>query len=447
VGDANATLTLGSTNDAMVEQVITIVMTDANDGEATSDVLGALGTVTEGSAFTPNNIWAPPFTISNGATILEAGDIMVLTYKPFVVDTLIGGYVYPDKPNATREKYRIVDNDHKTITAAAGSTLTTSGAISDEFMVVAPQEMAGGKDGIANLTDADYNQQAWDVSNSPFNQFEGKNLGLVKLAAPGITATSVQKAGVAYAEAKNYQFRYEVTSDIVTEADVDAYINDTLGRNDFAVVSFPSYAYVTDPEATADGRLKLVSITGQIHGREARIAADYKGYHKAQAGTEATLPKILKLPTGDVLLDEEYLNPLGIGIIKKSKGNHIIWGDRTLWLDPNWKWKHQREMMSNYEHTLQENFDWIVFQINDPLTEKPALTSLKVYFLPEWQKKRALRGNTFNEAAIIKIDNEINTDITRASGDMWAQISLKLADTVERFNILIGKAGIFESVG
>ena len=116
-------------------------------------------------------------------------------------------------------------------------------------------------------------------------------------------------------------------------------------------------------------------------------------------------------------------------------------------MDPNWKWKHQREQMSYYEHNLQENFDWIVFQINDPLTEKPALTSLKVYFLPEWQRKRAIRGDTFEDAAILKIDSEINTDVTRADGDMWAQVKLRLADTVERFNILIGKAGIFESVG
>jgi hypothetical protein len=67
-----------------------------------------------------------------------------------------------------------------------------------------------------------------------------------------------------------------------------------------------------------------------IHGREARIAADYSGYHKAEAGTDAILPAILDLPTGDAILDEEMLNPVGISIIKKKSGNFILWGDRTF---------------------------------------------------------------------------------------------------------------------
>jgi hypothetical protein len=101
--------------------------------------------------------------------------------------------------------------------------------------------------------------------------------------------------------------------------------------------------------------------------------------------------------------------------------------------------------MSHYEHVLQENFDWIVFAINDITTEKMALTSLKSYFQPEFTK-RALRGKTFEEAAIFKIDAENNTDATRAAGDMYADVSLRLADTVERFIIRIGKQGVFESV-
>ena len=28
-------------------------------------------------------------------------------------------------------------------------------------------------------------------------------------------------------------------------------------------------------------------------------------------------------------------------------------------------WKHQREQMSYYENVMRENFDWIVFDIND----------------------------------------------------------------------------------
>lgn len=446
IGDANGTCALGTTTDDMVDQTITITFTAPTTFGAVSDKFGNLGTGTVGSLFTPNNDWSPPFTLTAGATAWETDDVATLVYRPFIKDALINGYVYPDKVNAKRERYRIVDNDHKTVTAAPGSDLTASGAINDLFMIVAPHELEGGRDGIADLVDGDYNQQAWNLGGSPFDRIVGRNLGLVKFATPGVTATAVQKAGIAFADAANQQYREEIPSTTVTEDAADIYVNDTIGRNDFAVVSFPSYGYVADPEGQAQGKLKLVSLTGMIHGREARIANDWLGYHKAGAGQDAILPSVLKLPTGEAILNEEYLNPIGIGIIKKLKGNFVIWGDRTLNLDPTWKWKHQREQMCYYENVLRESFDWIIFAINDPITEKQALAALKIFFLPEWRTKRALQGETFEEAAIIRVDSEINTPVTRAAGDMYAEVSLWLADTVERFIVRISKQGVFETV-
>ncbi len=444
VGLGDPTFALGATTDAMRAQKITITMADATNGTAVSDKFGALGAVVLGTPFVPNNKWTPPFTVTAGGTALVATDTLVINYKPMIADSLIGGRVFPDKPNSKLEKYRIVDNDHKTITAADGSDMTTSGATDDYFLVEAAQEMDGGRDGHSDLTDADYNQQLWDTSSSPFNRTMNRNLGLVKMATPGITSTSVQKAGKAYAEAKNYQYRYECPSATVTESGAITYVNDTLGRSDFAVMAFPSYCDVADPEGNGEGKRKTVPNTGMIHGREARTAADYDGYHKAAAGLEATLPAILAIPTGDVILDEEALNPVGIAVVKKIKGNFVIWGDRMLALDPTWKWKHQRELMSHYEHNLQENFDWIVFAINDAIEQKRVLTAVQAFFLPEWQK-RALRGDTFEQAAIFKIDNENNTNLTMANGDMNLEILLRLADTVERLKISIGKQGIFDS--
>jgi hypothetical protein len=445
-GDATPTLTLGTTTDSHLAQKLTITMTAADAGNVVSDKFGAVGTITVGTPYDNTDYkWVPPFTIANGGEALEATDVIVINYKPFVLDSLIGGYLYPDKINASSTRYRIVDNDHKTITVADGSDMTSVAAAADEYMVVAPLEMSGGKDGNASVDSTSYSQQAWDVDNSPFNRLFGKNMGLIKYATPGVTTTAVQKAGVAYAEAKNHQYRYEITSDTVTEAGAITYVNDTLGRNDFAVVAFPSYGTVPDPLSN-EGKTKTVTLTGMIHGREARIAADYDGYHKAEAGIDAKLPKLLDIPTSDAILNEELLNPAGIAIIKKVKGNFIIWGDRTVHSDPTWKWKHQRETMSYYEHVLQESFDWIIFMINDRTTESLAISALNSFFLPEFAK-RAVRGNTYKEAVIIKLDDELNTDATRANGDMISEIKLRLADTVERFIIRIGKQGIFESVG
>ena len=114
----------------------------------------------------------------------------------------------------------------------------------DEFRVQSLSSLSGGRDGNADISDTNYNDQAWDTADSPFNDVIGKNLGLIKFASPGVTSTLVQKGGVAYAEAKNHQYRYEVPFNVTTESGVDTYVNDTLGRNDYAVVSWPSRGHI-----------------------------------------------------------------------------------------------------------------------------------------------------------------------------------------------------------
>jgi len=443
----NPTMALGTTTDEMVPQTITITMTSATTGDAVSDKFGDLGEVTLGEEFGPDIKWAPPFTITAGGTALSSDDVLTIEFFPLETGKLVGGLLYPDKVNAKRKFYRIVSNTHKTITVASGIDLTADAESSDEFMVSAPIEMKGGRDGNSEIVDANY-EQAWDTESSPFNDVAGMNLGLIKFATPGIASTAVQKAGVAYASAKNHQYRSEIPSNVTTEIGALSYVNDTLGRSDYQKVNFPSYGDVPhpDPASAREGKLKTISLTGMIHGREARIAADYDGYHKAQAGVEATLPRLLRLPTGDRKLNEELLNPAGINVIKKSRGNFILWGDRTTHLDPTWKFAHQREQMSYYEHVLLENFDWIIFTINDAISDKQAETALIQFFMPEWSK-RALRGASFQEACVIKVDDELNTNAVRANGDKIASISLRLADTTERFIIRVGKMGVFESVG
>ena len=446
VGDGDGTCALGTTTNDMVDDTITITFGTVPAFTVSSAKFGDLGGANIGSLFTPNNDWSPPFTLTDGGTAWESADKATLVYRPFITDALIGGYIYPDKVNAKKVRFRIVDNDHKTITAAPGSDMTADGAIDDYFMVVAPMELENGKDGIADLIDADYENQAWNPGGSPFDRIRNRNFGLVKMATPGVTATAVQKAGIAYAEAKNHQYRYEFPSNVVTEEAADTYVNDTLGRNDFAAAILPSYSYVSDPEGQGQGKMKLVSSTGMIHGREAKIANAYEGYHKAEAGEDAILPRILKLPTGETILDEEYLNPIGIGVIKKIKGNFVIWGDRMLNIDPNWQWKHQRELMSYYEQVLIESFGWIIFAISDPIEWKRALSSLVAFFKPEYEKRALNNAFPFNEAAKFKIDSENNDETTQAAGDTYAEISLLLAETTERFIMRVSKGGVFERV-
>lgn len=455
-GGGDPTFAIGTTNDSMLPQTITITMTAATTGTAVSDRFGALGTVTLGTLFDPpaaaggalTNKWVPPFTVTAGGTPLAATDQLTIVYKPFAKDELINGLIYPDKSAAAnkRTSFRITDNDHKSITIASGSDLTLAGALTggEEFLVEQDLELCAGRDGNADVSDAEYINQAWDSDSSPFNRIVGKNLGLIKFGTPGVTSVSVQKAGKNYAELKNHQYRYEIPAATVTEAGADEYVNETLGRSDYAVVSFPSYGSKIDPDGQ-QGKLKQVPLTGMIHGREARITNDFLGYHKAGAGLDATLPALLKIPTGDVILNEEFLNPRGINVVKKKSGNFILWGDRTLHLDPQWRFKHERETMSFYEQVLAENFDFIIFALNSPETRDIVRTTLQAFFQIEYAKNALDNDFAFEDAASIKIDAENNTPLTKSQGDLFAEILLRLTGTVERLRIKIGKQGIFES--
>lgn len=435
-----AALTYGG---SLKRDTLTLTCTVGGSGATftvVSALQGALPNLTEATPYATNEYLAG-FTLNATGQEFTVGDVVVIEFYPFPVNGFAGGILTPDHVNARRTRFPIVSNTVSTITVKTGSDLTAVGAIGDKFMVEAPQSLGGGYDGIEGVDDSEY-IVAWDSGTSPFNSLFGKNKGFVKLATPGVTATAVQKAGLSYAESKNYGYRVEIPANILTDDAAEAYINETIGRNDFGKVHFPSYAYVPNP--LGEG-LKLATLTGAFHGREALVAKNYDGYHKVAGGIDVTLPNVIKLPTLERVLDEELLNPAGINVVKFVKGNAIMWGARSISIDPAFRFVQQREQLSHYENIFRENFDFIIFAINNATARSRFETSFVTFFLPEFAKG-ALNGNTFEEAVSVKIDDENNPAEEVAAGNLNAEIKLKLAETVERFVITIGKAGIFEDL-
>lgn len=451
----NPTVTAGTTTETMATPVRFDVVMSSGTAFTVNELPDdggpgvAVGTGTLGTPFTPASTHLPPFTLANGSTHLASGDHVQLSYNPLTPDVLVGSLVYPDPTTYPMRGFRISGNTHSALTIGSGDLTHPAGpdgSVADgslPFTVVAPMPLTGGKDGIAGITDQDYLDML-DPETSPLRALLAENKGLVKLAIPGVTSTTVQQAMLALAEQYNWQGRVEFPDTITSEDDALDFVNTTIGRSDMGKCHLPSYADVANPDKP--GTLKRTTLTGMIHGREALIAKNFQGYHKAAAGVDTMyqLPKVLQLPASG--LNEEVLNPAGINVVKRNKGRFIMWGDRTIASDPTWKFAHHRELMSHYENQLREGFDTIVFGINDPAMQGQVITSLRAFFLPEWQK-RALRGTTLDDAAVIKVDNDVNTDQTRANGDLIAELSLRLADTIERFVIRVGKAGIFESTG
>lgn len=428
------------------KDVLTLTCTDDSSAGAAvfsveSDLQGFLSDLTEGAAYETNE-YSLDFTLSNtGTGEFAVGDVVKLALYPFATNSLVDQVLIPDHQNNRRVRFAIVSNTADTITVRDGSDMTAVAVAGEDFVVESLSELGGGYDGLEGVVDSTYTA-AYDTGTSLLRQLLGKNKGLIKLATPGVTATAVQKAGVAFAEANNWQYRYEIPANITDESSADIYINETLGRNDFAKVHFPSYGFIPNPEGAG---LKLVSLTGSIHGREAKIANDFGGYHKVAGGVSVTLPNVLKLTTGDKVLDEEFLNPLGINVIVKKQGNFVLWGARSLSIDPAFKFIQHREQLSHYENIFRDSFDFIIFAINNASNRERLRTALIAFFLLEFAKG-AIAGNNIQDAVSIKIDDENNPPEAAASGDLNCEIKIRLPETVERFVITASKAGIFEDL-
>lgn len=403
-------------------------------------------TVTSGETFAPPNDFGSGFkivdTTKDSTKIFGVGDTLTLFITPLEVGKLVGGVLIPNVIQR-RIKFKITANTANSITVKAGSNMTANAAASDNFRVEYVQELGKGYDGIANISDVHYTS-AYDPESSPLRSLRGGNLGLVKLATPGVTSSSVQKSGAELAEAQNWQYRYEVPASIVTEDAAEEFINDQIGRNDYAVVTWPSFAKVLSPNGNG---LKLTSQTGAIHGAEARVSNDFQGYHKAAAGIDVILSNVVALPDGfeGRTLNEEFLDPIGINILKIKDGNFILWGDETVGTSGGRKFKHKREYLSHVENVFLENFDFIIFALNDEQSDKLLHSSFIQFFTPEFAK-RAVRGKDLADAVQIKIDAENNTNLTRSQGDLNAELRLRIADTVKRFIITISELGVTESV-
>lgn len=402
--------------------------------------------------------YAAPNKFSIGFTITESGPAdgqkFVVRVFPLHEDEAIDGKIYfPDESFAPSGGWLITDNAESTL-KSSNADFTNNGGLSGDVNVRLEykQQFGFGYDGLGEL-DTTHFTAAFDVLNSPFNQLKDQGYGLVKFATPGITRLGsdhsgvdeilVEKAGINFAETKNHQYREEIPKGTTDEFSAKAYVQDTIGKNTYKKTVFPSWCSVSDPVLL--GRLKDIPTTGMVHGREAMWARDWDGYHKVCAGTEVKLPRIKKLPTGKRTLNEELLNPAGIQQILKKAGNYVLWGAQIPSTDPAFKFTQHRETLSYYEHVLMENFDYIIFAINDKEEWPGLLANLKSFFLPEW-RKRAIRGDTFEQAAQMKIDEENNDNVTAGAGEMHAEIKVRIADTVEKFIMTVSKAGVFESL-
>ena len=324
----------------------------------------------------------------------------------FLSQVKVGDYLY-DPNSKTSRKVRFVSGNTSLILETAfpigipsltktvrlgylevgqGYDLTEWCAAGDRYLSSYAQNLTRGYDGNTGSVIPFYFTKYLDLDRNHLeNATFGQNLGLIRIACPGISDVTVQKAGLAYAAGKAYEFRGEIPSTYNTAAAAEAFLNQDLGRNDFLVTAFPSYGFISSPFGYGD---RLVSLSGELMGGESYKACVSEGYHVPFAGVQAILGRVTKLPFEAFPSDEAILNVAGIHTIKRIFGNVVNYGARSPAISPTYDFTHIRRTQSNFVRIFLEARTLIelLFSPNQPYLVEQVILILNNFARREYRK-------------------------------------------------------------
>ena len=372
-------------------------------------------------------------------TISSLGTVVTGTDSQFRSEVKPGDYLYD--PNTKQARRVRVVNSNLVLTletafsaniqplssgticgfleCSAGYNLLQMTEVGNRFIVSYPQYLSQGYDGnLAGIIPYDYTRYFDSDSSLLENAAWGKNLGLIKIAIPGVSDTYIQKAAANYAAFVSYEFRAEIPSNYTNAAIAEQFVNNELGRNDFQTVDFPSYVFIQSPLSNGE---RLISVSGDHLGRESDKANVSGGYHRPFAGMKATLPRVTRLPIDIQPQEEALLNLAGITCIKELWGNVVVWGARATALDPMYDFAHVRRIQSNYVRLFLENRQLLslLFEPNQPEELDQVIMILDNWARSERKKGVFTQYLTFEQSVEIAAANSnsgLVTDSNSAVG-------------------------------
>ncbi len=361
-----------------------------------------------------------PLTLEG--TISSSGVVVTGTGTTFLTSLQVGDYLYIPHLNVARKVRLISSNTSLTLDSAFASNLPSltvagrSGHIKvdqgydltrvaqqgDRFLVVYPTELAGGYDGdTATLIPFHFTKYADIDRNHLENAVFGRNQGLIRMATPGISDISTQQQFARYASAKAYEYRCEIPSTFTSASAAESFVINSIGRDDFITVAFPSYGFISNPLGAGE---RMITLSGEIMGGESRKANQVQGYHAPFAGISAFLSRITRLPYESSPSDEAILNLAGIQPIKYLDGRAVVFGARSPSLSPTYDFTHIRRIQSNYVRIFLEARTMLemIFSPNQPELVDQIVMLLNNFARREYRKGVMTNYLSFDQAVQIQ---------------------------------------------
>lgn len=376
-------------------------------------------------------------------TISSTGTAVTGTGTNFLTALRVGDYLYDPNTDSTRKIRTIASDTALTLETAFASNvpaltqtkksgylqvdqgydLTLVGTVNDRFLVVYPEYLTKGFDGdTGNLIPFYFTKYADVDRNHLENAVWGKNMGLVRIACPGISDIAIQKAFAFYASQKAFEFRCEIPSNYTSPSAAEAFVTQTLGRDDFISVAFPSYGFVSNPLGAGD---RMVSLSGEIMGGESAQANAVEGYHDPFAGYNAILPRIIKLPIELMPSDEAIVNIAGVQPIKSIDGRVVVFGARAPSRSPVYDFLHIRRIQSNYVRIFLEARALLelLFRPNQPVLAEQAVMTLNNFARRE--RRKGVFTNYLNFSQAVQVQSGLSgQEVVTDSGSQDAIVSI-----------------------
>ncbi len=365
--------------------------------------------------------------LSLQGTISSTGVAVTGTGTNFQSVLAPGDYLYDPNTNTVR-RVRLVNSDTSVTLDTAfptnvpaltsawragylkvdqGYDLTSVADRGDRFLVIYPTALERGYDGdIANILPFNYTQYADIGRNHLENATFGLNQGLIRIATPGVSDIGIQRAFAAYASAKAYEYRVELPSQLTSVPSAEAFVINSIGRDDFITAAFPSYGFISNPLAAGE---RMVPLSGDIMGGESARAVAVQGYHNPFAGINAILPRIIRLPYESNPTDESILNVSGIQPIKIQDGRIVVFGARSPSRSPTYDFTHIRRIQSNYVRIFLEarTLLELLFRSNQPQLADQVIMILNNFARREYRK--GVMSNYLSFAQAVQINGEIQS--------------------------------------
>lgn len=375
--------------------------------------------------------WGNSLYVSIVASALGSDYFSVVVYSGGSTEDYVVERFLDVTMNKTSAYYAVsVINGGSAYIAAVDALPNDTYSSTDNPAVCAATVLTSGSDGSAP-TAANI---AADVTAGAFDSVDNALL----LNAPGLTAQAQVDALLAYAAGRKDVF--VVIDGINDTAGAQITLTNTYATTNaaYGAVYFPQLV-IPNPAQVTTGATITVPAGAAVMGRIVTTDAS-RGVFKSPAGLEARLTGVVSVAKlTNTELDNLNSNNAAINAIRYIPGSGIVvMGARTLKPGYNDRYVSVRRSLIYLRKQIDDVTQFALFESNDFRLWNRIETTLQAFLTDFWQQG-GLAGNTPSDAFFVKCDDENNTALTVANGQVIAEVGVALQRPAEFIVIRISQ--------